>query len=63
MDKPNLEAAVNINPDSVPDEIDPVIVAAKVAAGLTKDQAIEVCLAQIENDKAMAKAAKSKKSA
>jgi hypothetical protein len=64
MDSDNqsaADAAAELNPDSVPDQVDPAIVAQKMAAGLTKDQAIEVCLAQIANDKAAKKEAKSKK--
>ena len=55
------DAAEDLNPESVPDRVDPELVKQKMAAGLTKDQAVEVCLAQIANDKAAAKAEKAAK--
>lgn len=51
-----------MDPKALPEGVDPAIVKAKMEAGLSFEQAVEVCLTQIENDKAQAKSEKKSKS-
>lgn len=52
-----LEKSQLTSSENLPSGVDFETVKAKMAAGLTKEQAIEVCQTQAEHDKALAEAA------
>jgi hypothetical protein len=58
-DNPVLQtrAASQASHETIPSGVDLEAVKAKMAAGLTKEQAVQVLLAQAEHDKAVAEAA------